>query len=105
MIFEYSSSDSFRELISSDNIVLVDFYAGWCEPCKWLDVILNEIEPDLPSNSLIIKVDIELHQDLADSYGVRSVPVLAIFKSGSVLWRMNGFLMGPDLLAKVKSFV
>ena len=104
MIIEYSDSDSFLEIISSDKIVLADFYAGWCEPCRWLDVILKEIEPSLPHNALIIKVDTEKYQVLADSYGVRSAPVLVIFKSGSVVWRMNGFLMGPELLTKIKSF-
>lgn len=103
MIRDLSPSDSFHDVISDNRLVLVDFYADWCEPCKWLDNILNEIAPQMPPNSLIVKVDVEAHQALADSYGVRGVPVLILFKSGVVVWRMNGFLMGPDLLDKISS--
>jgi thioredoxin 1 len=105
MLIELKESDSFHDILAAHEIVLVDFYAGWCEPCKWLDVILSEIDNQLPPNTLILKVDSEKFQELADSYGVRSVPVLALFKSGSVVWRMNGFLMGPDLVSRIQSHV
>ncbi len=85
--------------------VLVDFYAGWCEPCKWLDEILYEIGNDMPDEILILKIDIETFPELKDRFEVKSVPVLALFIDGKIAWRMNGFASGPELIKIISSFV
>ncbi len=105
MIKNLVDTESFHELVSNEGIVLVDFYAGWCEPCKWLDVILTDISSQLPTDCSILKVDSEKFTDLSLTFSVRSVPVLILFKSGKEVWRMNGFLMGPDLLSTIRSFL
>ena len=81
--------------------MLVDFWADWCEPCKMLDVILVELKQLLPELS-ILKIDIDQSEELKKNYSMMSVPVLMLFNKGALLWRMNGFLMAPDLEKKIK---
>jgi thioredoxin 1 len=94
------SEDEFRGSLKAEGqLLLIDFYAPWCEPCKWLDQMLEEILPEIPPSTTIIKVNVDVFPDIAREFEVRSVPVLIAFKKGSNLWRMNGFPEADRLLA------
>jgi thioredoxin 1 len=99
-----NSVGEFRAITRASGTVLVDFFATWCEPCKWLESILVSIESDLPAATSIVKIDSELFPELATEYEIRSVPVLLLFVDGKLVWRMNGFKTGPELLEVMRSF-
>ena len=101
-MIKYLVKEDFHQLILSDQLTLVDFYADWCEPCKWLDKILEEIEKeaDFPLN--ILKINTDHHVELTHEFHLRSVPVLMIFKNGELMWRMNGFMTTSELIKKLK---
>ena len=106
MIRELQQVEEYDELIRrTGQLVLIDFYADWCEPCKWLNEILTEIEPRLSDKAIILKIDSEKFTPLATSFHIRSVPVLILLKNGREVWRMNGFLIGDELVEKVLEFV
>lgn len=88
----------FNEIIASNNLVLVDFYADWCGPCKMMSPILQEVKSNLKDHIKIIKVNVDQHQDLAQHFMVRGVPTLILFKQGKMLWRQSGVLQTNDLL-------
>ena len=104
MPIEIDSEATFHNALSASNLVLADFFADWCEPCKWLDLILESIEIELPKGSNIIKSDVEKQLELVSKFEIKSVPVLIIFKNGKEVWRMNGFLMKDGLLLKLEEF-
>jgi thioredoxin 1 len=104
MSIEIDSEDAFRDVLLDTDLLLADFYAGWCEPCKWLDLILDSMENELPKGSRIIKIDVEKQLELASKFEIRSVPVLILFKNGHEVWRINGFLMKEGLLQKLDEF-
>lgn len=93
-----------RPEFSGKELVLVDFYATWCEPCKWLDDILEKIQNEISGFTKIIKVNIDSNPNLATHFEIKSVPVLILFKNGNIVWRINGFLNAPDLAEKLISF-
>lgn len=99
------SLEDFNKIIESNQLTFVDFYATWCEPCKYLDEILAELEPQISSISKIIKLDVDEQVLLAQEFGIRSVPTIMIFKKGELKWRMAGFMLVHELEEKIKSFV
>lgn len=83
--------------------VLVDFWAPWCEPCKMLDVVLEELQSRIPE-LLIHKVNVDEHAELAERHCILSVPVLILYKNGQEVWRMNGFMLAAELEVIIRSF-
>lgn len=88
MIIELAN-ENFSELISN-GLVLVDFYAVWCGPCKMMHPVIEEFSKNNASVK-VIKVDVDEHQDLARNYAVMSIPTLILFKDGETVEKNIGF--------------
>ena len=80
------------------DLVLVDFFAKWCGPCKMLGQVLEEISNER-NDLIIVKIDVDENPDLAKLNGVMSVPTLILFKNGNVVARQSGF-MPKEILNK-----
>ena len=91
-------SESFEKIIASSQPVLIDFYATWCGPCKMMPPILKEVKDKLGEQVSIFKVDVDVHQNIASHFSVNSVPTLAIFKNGKLLWREPGVKTAGQLI-------
>lgn len=77
---------NFDELIK-DDLVLVDFRADWCGPCKMLEPVLEQIK-----NIKIVKIDVDKNRDLCKRYGIMSIPTLLLFKDGELIQQNIGFM-------------
>jgi len=80
-------------------LVLVDFWAGWCSPCRIMVPVLNDVASELNGNSHIGKVDIQQYQSLANQFKVRSIPTLILLKNGTEINRFVG-IKSKDFLLK-----
>ena len=103
MITDLSTEQEFNANTAA-GLVLLDFYTTWCEPCKWLDGILKEIDPELSTFCRVYKIDSEKLISVSNSFNIRSSPVLILLKNGQEVWRMNGFKLGPELVQTIRSF-
>ena len=83
-------SKKFQELIESERPVLIDFFATWCQPCKVQSSVLNSVKENVGDTARIVKIDIDQYPQIASENGVRSVPTLAIYKDGKLLWKESG---------------
>lgn len=97
--------ETFKDVISGDRIVLVDFFATWCQPCKTMHPILEQVKEVLGERIRIIKVDVDKYGDTASRYRVQSVPTLMLFRHGEVLWRTSGAVPKAELLAALDPFL
>jgi thioredoxin 1 len=89
---------SFKDIINSENIILVDFFGTWCGPCQALMPILKDVKKELGDAIKIVKIDIDKNQELATKYQVRSVPTMILFKEGVPKWRQSGVLQKNDII-------
>ena len=85
----HGSEETF-DLEIKDGVVLVDFFATWCGPCKMLSPILEEIASDR-STLKVVKMDVDENPNLAKKYGIMSVPTLILFKDGKEVAKEIGF--------------
>lgn len=89
------SQDNFKkEVIDAKGLVLVDFYAEWCGPCKMTGPIIDELADDM-KNIKFVKVDVDKNSDLAAQYSVFSIPTFLIFNDGKVVSQFVG-AMGKE---------
>lgn len=89
----------FQNLIN-DDLVLVDFYATWCGPCRMLSTVLDNVSSSRDSLK-IVKMDVDQNMSLAKTYGVMSVPTLVLFKNGKEVAKTTGFMSEEELLSWV----
>jgi thioredoxin 1 len=73
-----------------EGLVLIDFYADWCGPCRMLTPVLEQVSREMQGKVLIAKLDIDKNQKIASSYQVTSVPTMILFKQGKEVGRLIG---------------
>jgi thioredoxin 1 len=95
----------FETAITDREFELIDFCAEWCEPCKWIAPILDEINNHYNGKIKIQKIDIDQHVDTARAMHILSVPTLVLFRSGKEVWRMRGFDTPSVLIGKIDSYI
>ena len=88
MAIHFTDENFSKEVLSSDIPVLVDFYADWCGPCKMLAPVLEKAESEVK----VIKVDTDIHEELARKYGIMSIPTIILFENGQEIKRNIGFI-------------
>lgn len=97
--------ETFNDVISGNGLVLVDFFATWCGPCKMMHPVLEQVKATLGDKIRIIKVDVDKHNDTAVRYGIQSVPTLMLFRNGEILYRQSGAMSKSDLMAFLDPFL
>ena len=101
---EIITEKDFNEKIKK-GVVVVDFFATWCGPCRMMTPILEDIKTELGDSVEIYKVDVDEDQKLARSFGIMSIPTLFIFVDGQLKEKHIGLGMKDDMLTVLKSYL
>ena len=96
-VIEINSKNFESEVLNSDKIVLADFNAQWCGPCKMLKPIIDSIA-DERKDVKVVSIDIDEEDELAEKYEVFSIPCVVVFKNGEEVKRSVGFKPKQDIL-------
>ncbi|MEO7175124.1 MAG: thioredoxin domain-containing protein [Saprospiraceae bacterium] len=96
------SKEDFEMKINSEKIVLVDFYADWCEPCKRMKHYLDQIATDRAADVLVIHINVEKNQSLCKELKVETLPVLQVYKNKNLIWNHSGFADKVEVLSHLK---
>ncbi|MDA0877997.1 MAG: thioredoxin domain-containing protein [archaeon] len=98
------TADTFEATVEEGGILFIDFWAGWCGPCKAFAPVYERVSEEFP-DVVFGKVDTEAEQELAGAFGIRSIPTTVVFKEGIGVFMQPGALPEDalrDLVAKVK---
>ena len=89
MSIMHLTKDNF-DSVTSSGLVLVDFWATWCGPCRMQAPVLDELDEKLGSKVKVCKVDVDDHPDIAQRFGVFSIPTLVVFRDGKMIRKEVG---------------
>lgn len=94
----------YKKLTTQKSLVLIDFYAEWCAPCKKMKPFLTEIDKEMASTVDVVRIDADAEKDLCKQLKVDALPVLVLYKNGKEVWKHKAFISKADLVAKIKQF-
>ena len=101
-VLKMTSENFEEEVIASDKTVIIDFYATWCGPCKMMSPIIDKIAEELGENVKVGKIDTDENMDLAEKYGIMSIPTIMIFKNGEVTKKFLGITDKNEIIEAIK---
>ena len=103
MALEITDANFQEVVLNSDRPVLVDFWATWCGPCRTVGSIVDELATDLEGKAIVGKVNVDDNSETPQTYGIRSIPALLIFKNGEVVDKLVGAVPKSQLLEKLEA--
>lgn len=101
---ESVNESNFESVIKSKPVVMIDFFATWCGPCKMLSPILEQIANEGEVDVAIAKLDIDESLEIAKQFGVMSVPTVIIFKNGDEVERLVGLKQKSQIIETLKNY-
>ena len=102
---EFTDDNFETEVIKSAKPVLVDFWAEWCGPCRQIAPAVDEIAAEYKGRAIVGKVNVDENSDSPQTYGIRSIPALLIFKNGEVVDKLVGAVPKSQLKEKLEAYV
>ena len=98
-----ATNTNFSDLLQDSKLVVVDFWATWCGPCRMLSPILDEVEAEMPNDITVVKVNVDDADEIAAQYRIMSIPTLLFFKNGKVVDKTVGAMPKNTLIDKIKA--
>lgn len=99
------TDSNFKDIIATDKLVMVDFWATWCGPCRAIAPFVEELAKEYEGRAVIAKCNVDECQEVPVQYGIRNIPTLLFFKNGQLVDKMVGAAPKSDLAKKIDSLL
>ncbi len=98
-----ATNANFAEMLQDDKLVIVDFWAVWCGPCRMLSPIVDEIAEEMADKVTVVKCNVDDCEDIAMQYRIMSIPTLIFFKNGEIVDKTVGAMPKSALVEKINA--
>ncbi|NLZ50348.1 MAG: thioredoxin [Rikenellaceae bacterium] len=102
---QVANNKNFNDILASSRLVLVDFWASWCGPCRMLSPIVDDIAKEFEGKIEVAKCNIDDAEEVAAKYGIRSIPTLLFFKDGEVADKTVGFVNKAEIEKRINNLL
>lgn len=102
MAFEFTDANFKEKALETDDVVIVDFWAEWCGPCKIIAPLIEELATDYKGKALVGKLDVDNNPNVAMQFGIRSIPTVLILKNGAIVDKQVGTSTKAALAEKIE---
>jgi len=105
MIVEVNDSNFEEVVLKSEKLVIIDFWAEWCGPCRMVDPIIKEISEEYAGRVLAAKVDVDSNPGISSKLGIRNIPTVMFFKDGEMVDKQVGAVPKSYFVSKLEPFL
>ncbi len=105
MIVEVNDSNFEEVVLKSDKLVIIDFWAEWCGPCRMVAPIIEEISEEYAGKVLAAKVDVDTNPGISSKLGIRNIPTVMFFKDGEMVDKQVGAVPKTNFVSKLEPFL
>ena len=102
---EIATNSTFDELLQDERLVIVDFWAVWCGPCRMIAPLLDQISEEMAEQVSVVKCNVDDCEDIAMRYRIMNIPTLLFFKNGEMVDRTVGAMPKAALVEKIQSLI
>ena len=98
-----ATNTTFQELLQDSRLVIVDFWATWCGPCRMLSPLLDEVEEEMADKIVVVKVNVDDADEVAAQFRIMNIPTLLFFKNGQIVDKTVGAMPKTALVEKINA--
>lgn len=102
---EIIDSQKFQEVVKNNKVVVVDFFATWCGPCKMLGPVMDKVSDELAGKATVVKIDVDQESGLAAQFNVMSVPSVFIIVDGDVKDSFSGYRQKDQIISIINQYL
>ncbi|MBO4755861.1 MAG: thioredoxin [Bacteroidales bacterium] len=98
-----ATNTTFEELLQDSRLVIVDFWATWCGPCRMLSPLLDEVEEEMADKIVVVKVNVDDADEVAAQFRIMNIPTLLFFKNGQIVDKTVGAMPKSALIERINA--